>query len=300
MSTYAFTVVCEAADLAEHVADALSPHADALSWFEDADAPGLWRVIAYAEAAASANAFRQVVADVPGAAALASMASWEQLPDTDWVAESQARLAPVHAGGFVVHGSHDRDAVADHGEPIEIEAGAAFGTAHHGTTTGCLEAITAVAQAHPDKARILDLGTGSGILAIAARRRFPGARIVASDIDPVAVFVAAENARLNGAEAIAFVEADGVNKEPIRAPAPYDLVIANILAGPLIAMSGDVVRVLEGGERAHVILSGLLDEQADDVLATYIAEGLACSSKIQRDGWTTLILARGQSTNAGA
>ena len=215
------------------------------------------------------------------------------IPDLNWVALSQAALPPVRAGRFTVHGCHDRARVAQGPGAILIEAGEAFGTAHHATTFGCLMALDTLSRRHQFR-RILDVGCGSGILAIAAARAWPRARIVANDIDARSVEVAEDNARLNRTAApISFVCAAGVDAGEVRRAAPYDLVVANILASPLIALAPDIRRVAEtpGGT---VVLSGLLTREAPVVLAAYRAQGFALVSHRRYDGWSVLVLtARG-------
>ncbi|MEL6287374.1 MAG: 50S ribosomal protein L11 methyltransferase [Pseudomonadota bacterium] len=312
MSGFKATIACPSAAVAEAVADALAETCDAVSWEASHDtgpfAPPAgssasdtdistkpWLVAAYfakrpgdAQLAPGLAARAMHGADLPDPVI-------EALPgDRDWVRLSQEGLAPVTAGGFVIHGGHDRDAVPLDADRIEIEAGPAFGTAHHGTTTGCLVAIDALSRmsiADNVKA-ILDLGTGTGILAIAARRRFPHARIVASDIDAVSVQVAEENAHKNGVKDVAFVVGDGVHADEIVSVGPYDLIIANILAGPLIEMAPSIVGALAQTTRARIILSGLLTHQSAAVGDAYRAAGAAILAEDEREGWATLTLGR--------
>jgi ribosomal protein L11 methyltransferase len=212
-----------------------------------------------------------------------------RLPETDWVAKSLAALPPVRAGCFLVHGRHDRGRVMANDIAIEIEAGLAFGTGHHGTTAGCLAAIDRLARSRPIR-NALDLGTGSGLLAIAIAKRTKAA-VVASDIDPVAVAVARENARLNGVDRlVAAVVADGLRARTIRERAPYDLVVANILAGPLVALAPAIRRNLAPGGTA--ILSGLLTTQVRRVAAIYRGQGLRREGSILLGEWATLVLRR--------
>jgi ribosomal protein L11 methyltransferase len=211
----------------------------------------------------------------------------EALPEIDWVAKSLEGLKPVRAGRFLVHGSHDRARVRPGDVAIEIDAGQAFGTGHHGTTAGCLEMIERVMRRRRVSAA-LDLGTGSGVLAIAVRKLQP-ARILATDIDPVAIRVARENARRNAAADIEFVTAAGFHAEAIARRAPFDLIVANILARPLMKMAPEIVGSLaQGGE---VILSGILAEQRWKVLAAFNGQRLAHRATIWKEGWVTLHLA---------
>lgn len=211
----------------------------------------------------------------------------EDLPEIDWIAKSLEGLKPVRAGRFLVHGSHDRDKVRTGDVAIEIDAGQAFGTGHHGTTAGCLEMIEQVMRAHPPK-NALDLGTGSGVLAIAVRklRRIP---VLATDIDPVAVRVAKDNVRLNGiVEGLSLETAPGFHSSAFDRHGPFDLIIANILARPLIRMAPQLVTHLSPG--GDVILSGILAAQRWKVIAAYSGAGLAHVRTLWRNGWVTIHL----------
>jgi ribosomal protein L11 methyltransferase len=245
-----------------------------------------WRIAVYFEtkpAQEERAALERLAAEHDGAFTIAA------LPDADWVAKSLAGLKPVTAGRFNVHGSHDRGMTRVNEIGIEIEAGLAFGTGHHGTTAGCLIAIDDLAKSRPI-VNALDVGTGSGVLAIALAKR-TGAHVLASDIDPVAVAVARDNVRLNGVAAqVRTIVAAGLDHRLIAAAAPYDLIVANILAGPLVALAPAIARHLAPG--GSVILSGLLDEQKRRVAAMYRAVGLTLSRAISREGWATLVLER--------
>ncbi len=211
----------------------------------------------------------------------------EMLPEIDWVAKSLEGLKPVRAGRFLVHGSHDRARVRPGDVGIEIDAGQAFGTGHHGTTAGCLEMIERVMRRRRVSAA-LDLGTGSGVLAIAVRKLQP-ARVLATDIDPVAIRVASENARRNAETDIEMVTAAGFHAPAFARHAPFDLIVANILARPLMKMAPEIERSLaRGGE---VILSGILAEQRWKVLAAFNGQRLAHRATIWKEGWVTLHLA---------
>lgn len=213
----------------------------------------------------------------------------EVLDDIDWVARSLEGLKPVRAGRFLVHGSHDRDRrrISDIG--IEIEAGLAFGTGHHGTTAGCLEMIDrVVTRERPRNA--LDLGTGSAVLAIALAKlsRIP---VLATDIDAVAVEVARENAQINGVGH--FVEtatATGFHHPVFAAGRPFDLIVANILAGPLMKLAPDMARHVS--PNGSLILSGILDRQRNAVLAAYVGQSFRHVRTFHREGWVTLWLKR--------
>ena len=178
---------------------------------------------------------------------------WRSVPDTNWVALSQAALPPVKAGRFIVHGAHDRPRFAMRRSGIEIEAGEAFGTGHNATTVLCLEALDRLIRRRRF-ARVLDLGCGTGVLAIAAARAVPRARVLASDNDPVALAIARENARLNRVSArLETVLAAGFDHRKLRRARPYDLVLANLLPGPLIALAPAMRRAIRpGGVRRAV------------------------------------------------
>lgn len=261
------------------------PPPDAVGLFEVT--PDLWQVDAYFQDEPDEAVLQAFLA---GQEIDAGEMTVEAVPEMDWVAAVQAGLAPVHAGRFVIHGSHDRDKVKPGRWSIEIDAAQAFGTAHHGTTRGCLEALDALAES-ARFARILDLGTGTGVLAIAAARLWEDAQVVASDIDPVATDIAAANARRNGALQVQTVTADGLDEPAIRSGAPYDLVTANILARPLIDLAPSLAEI--AGPGGIVILSGFTSDQSGDVLATYEAAGFTCRKVIVLDDWVTLTLERG-------
>ncbi|MBP1852307.1 50S ribosomal protein L11 methyltransferase [Rhizobium halophytocola] len=211
----------------------------------------------------------------------------EVLPDIDWIAKSLEGLQPVRAGRFLVHGAHDRDKVRANDLAIEIEAGQAFGTGHHGTTAGCLELIDRVIRSQTIT-NALDLGTGSGVLAIAMRKLAP-IPVLATDIDPIATRVAQDNARGNGVLAgLDFVTAPGFHSNVFRVRGPFDLIVANILARPLMKMAPQLVTNLAPG--GSVILSGILASQRWKVLAAYNGAGLRHVHTIWRNGWVTIHL----------
>lgn len=213
--------------------------------------------------------------------------SREDLPDIDWMAQVLADLKPVRAGRFLVHGAHDRARVRPNDLSIEIEAGQAFGTGHHGTTAGCLTMIEEVVRRRVPR-NALDLGTGSAVLAIAFAKlaRRP---VLATDIDPVAVKVARENVRANAVHA--FVEtatATGFSAPAFRRQAPFELIVANILAVPLMQLAPTLARHLAPG--GDVVLSGILDRQRNGVLAAYRQQGLFHRKTLRRGEWVTLHL----------
>ncbi len=271
---------------AEAAADAID--ADPLlegatySILEEDEDRNIWRIDAFPTSDQEADGLLARLADFP---ALRTVK--EKLADADWLAMALSGLPPVRAGRFFVYGMHDRGRTPINAVNLRIEAGAAFGTGHHGTTVGCLLAYDALLKRRRF-ARVLDVGTGTGVLAIAARRT--GAPVaVGTDIDAVSVRIARENARVNAARA-RFVHASGLAHQAVRSQAPYDLVFANILARPLVFLAQDIKTALTPGGVA--ILSGLLRVQARCVLAAYLARGFRLERRLNRDAWTTLVLRR--------
>ncbi|MCF6123682.1 50S ribosomal protein L11 methyltransferase [Mesorhizobium sp. M7A.F.Ca.CA.001.07.2.1] len=211
----------------------------------------------------------------------------EALPDIDWVAHSLEELKPVRAGRFFVHGAHDRRKRHSGEIAIEIEAGLAFGTGHHGTTAGCLEMLERVVRReHPRNA--LDLGTGSAVLAIAVAK-LAHIPVLATDIDPVAVRVAAANARLNHVKALVeTVTAPGFHHPVFGKRAPFDLIVANILARPLMRLAPQMAgHIALGGS---IVLSGILDRQRDAVISAYVGQNFRHVRTLHREGWVTIHL----------
>jgi ribosomal protein L11 methyltransferase len=256
---------------------------------------GRWRVEIYFHAAPDEKIIRALTAAAAGTA-VAKALRFEHVAAKDWVRESLAGLAPVTAGRFIVHGAHDRARVPFNRIGIEIEAALAFGTGHHGTTRGCLLALDRVCKSRSGGTarRILDLGTGSGVLAIAAARALRRL-VLATDVDGSAVHAARANAGFNHAGSfVEVIKADGVTAREIRERAPYDLVLANILLRPLQRLAAPLMRLTAPG--ARVILSGLLASQANAAIAAY--HGLALERRIDLDGWTTLVLVRRQRPRA--
>lgn len=210
-------------------------------------------------------------------------------PEVNWVAKSLEGLQPVVAGGFYVHGSHDTGLMPGGLTAIRIDAAQAFGTGHHETTTGCLEAIDRSLKRRRFRS-MLDVGTGTGVLAIALAKR-THLPVIASDIDPIAVRTTIENARDNGVgRYVIALEATGLEHRQIATSAPYDLIVANILAGPLVALAPAMRKVAEPG--ATVILSGILNHQAPRVVAAYARQGIVLRQKLVKKEWSTLILER--------
>jgi ribosomal protein L11 methyltransferase len=275
---------------AEHalalMSDAFEEEGFAIATMEIDEKNDIWEASVYVFRPDEAEVYDRfaalLAADFPGV-----QIQREELPDIDWIAKSLEGLKPVRAGRFVVHGSHDRG-TAHIGEiAIEIDAGQAFGTGHHGTTAGCLEVIHKVMRARTVR-RVLDLGTGSGVLAIAARKLAP-VTVLATDIDPIATRVARENVRLNGiASGIALETAPGFHSTAFGRHGPFDLIIANILARPLMRMAPQLAAQLAPG--GDVILSGILASQRWKVLAAYNSLGLRHVRTIWREGWVTIHL----------
>ncbi|MBT2129617.1 50S ribosomal protein L11 methyltransferase [Aliiroseovarius lamellibrachiae] len=214
----------------------------------------------------------------------------EELPETDWVAHVRRELAPVEAGQFFVYGSHDADQLPDDKIGLLIEAAMAFGTGHHGTTLGCLRALDRLASEGFVGEKVADIGCGTAVLGMAAAKIWPNPVIV-SDIDDVAVDVARTNVAANGLEnRVICVEAAGFDAPTLRDAAPFDLVFANILKGPLIGLAPDMGASIRTG--GYAILSGILNPQADEVIATYSENGFNLVNREEIVDWTTLILTK--------
>ena len=258
-----------------------------LAVFDLDEANGIKEVSLYAadEVDGIEHRLRAVMAAVGVEAAIGR----EVLPDIDWVAKSLEGLQPVRAGRFLVHGSHDRYRRRPGDLAIEIEAGLAFGTGHHGTTSGCLEMIeTVVRRERPRNA--LDLGTGSAVLAIALAK-LAHIPVLATDIDPVATKVAAQNVRLNRVSAYVDTRtAPGFAAPIFRARAPFDLIVANILARPLMRLAPDMARSATLG--GSLILSGILERQRNAVIAAYTGQSFRHVRTFTRGEWVTLHLKR--------
>ncbi|WGD54480.1 50S ribosomal protein L11 methyltransferase [Bradyrhizobium sp. CB1650] len=256
----------------------------AVAAFERPD--GQWDVTLHFAEAPDQALLREVVGSSAGSE-IADKLAFDTIEAKDWVKASLEDLVPVPAGRFVVHGSHDRDRVAQNKLAIEIEAALAFGTGHHGTTRGCLLLLDHILKSARPR-RVLDLGTGTGVLAIAAAKALHRA-VLASDIDPPSARVAAENARLNEVgNHVRVIRATGFAAPDFAGCGPFDLVLANILANPLRQLANPMTRNLAPG--ARVILSGLLTHQAPAVIAAYRARGLVPLRHLRIDGWSSLLL----------
>lgn len=261
----------------------LVPEPTGIGVFEMEDGSGLWEVGGYFTEAPDAVALALLAAAFGAREFIVS-----EVPETDWVAHVRRELAPVVAGRFLVYGSHDADKVPDDSVPLLIEAAMAFGTGHHGTTLGCLRALDALAEEVAAPRAVADIGCGTAVLAMAAARVWPEARVLASDIDAVAVDVARSNLAANGMKgAVDCVEAAGFGHPALTEAAPYDLIFANILKGPLIALAPDIAANLREGGR--VILSGLLVEQAADVESHYSASGINIEQRYAIGDWMTMV-----------
>lgn len=225
------------------------------------------------------------------ASALSLKSNIHQLPETDWVSETQSGLTPVIAGRFFVHGSHDKDNIPEGTKhPILIDAGMAFGTGHHGTTKGCLVIFDELLNDGFKPRSVLDLGCGAGILAIAAAMALPKTPILASDIDKDAVDVSLQNAMLNNTnQTISIFQADGFQADRL-ANKQFELIFANILAGPLMGLASDIFNATT--PNGKVILSGILTEQAETVANTFVKAGFDVEPKITLDEWTSLLASK--------
>ena len=253
--------------------------------------PGAWRLDAYFEGEPDPAHIALLRALVPSAADVAP--TLVALPEEDWVALSQAGLSPIRAGRFLVHTPAHHPPDTEGLLAFEIDAGQAFGTGHHATTAGCLDALTRLADGGRAFSAIVDVGTGTGLLAFAARALWPSARVTATDNDPIAIAVAADNARANAVANVDLLVAEGLDHPELRAGAPYDLLIANILAGPLIELAPSVCEALAPG--GVLVLAGLLDRQADAVVAAYTPFGVDETRRAVVANWAILVLGRASS-----
>jgi len=273
--------------VADILTETLDPEETAAAAFEEPDGKS-WAMEVYFASAPDETVVRDLVAGVVGKQVAAALA-FSRIEQKDWVSASLAGLAPVSAGRFLVHGSHDREAVRPQHVDIEIEAALAFGTGHHGTTRGCLLLLDEILKRRRPR-RVVDVGTGTGVLAIAAARvlRQP---VIAGDIDPISVVTARANSRHNRAGAhVAPVVSVGLRNPSMRLDAPYDLVFANILARPLRLLAPSIASA--ASRDAELILSGLLPRDVPGVLNAYGAQGFRLARRIELDGWASLLLRR--------
>jgi len=273
----------EAIDAAEIAIDAVL-----MTTEEVEDDVERWRLDAYSEAEPDAAMIAAIRALVPSAADVAPQI--EPLYDEDWVTLSQAGLEPIREGRFVVHTSAHPIEPPAGGRAFLIDAGRAFGTGHHATTSGCLKMLDAMAG--ESFANVIDVGTGTGLLAFAARHLWPEARVMATDIDPMAIDVTRENAEANAIAGVDLIVADGALDDAITAAAPYDLIIANVLAGPLVSMAPELAAIATPG--ATIVLAGLLETQRDQVVEAYAACGCTLLQTDRRGDWTILKLEAGR------
>ena len=270
-----------ASDLGDAL-ERLTPQPIGVGVFELEDGSELWEVGAY---------FSEKPDDISLALLAAVFQAEEfkisELPQIDWVSKVQRSLKPVVAGRFFVYGSHDSDKVPPDCEPLLIEASMAFGTGHHGTTKGCLLALEQLITDGFKAKNVIDVGCGTAVLAMAAARIF-SANVIASDIDSVAHSVAKMNIIANGLDQnIQCFEASGFAHEQIKTKNPFDLIFANILLAPLLALATDISKYsLSGG---YVVLSGILSEQAELVVKKYTGVGFSLSNQIEIGEWVTII-----------
>ena len=283
-------------------AEALQADVTPLAWLDeppvlmtseaDASQPDAWRLDAYFDAEPTPDMLALLASLAPSAAGTRPRV--ERVEDQDWVTISQAGLEPIEAGRFFVHTPQHRDAVPSGAIGLEIDAGRAFGTGQHETTSGCLEAISRMRDQGLSFSNLLDLGTGTGLLAFAALRLWPAAKAAASDIDPVSIEVAEGNAAVNGVPLgrargqVELAVAAGMEHQRLKARAPYDLILANILAGPLIELAPSVSKALAPGGR--LVLAWLLASQAEAVAGAYRRHGLMLASRTDRGEWPTLVM----------
>ena len=288
MSTYTAMTTLPTEATAYALSEAMEnmdPEPTGVGVFELEDGSNLWEVGAYFLEEPDAIEL-MVLAEAFGAKPFVV----SEVPETDWVAKVQRDLSPVEAGRFFVYGSHDADKLPEGRVGLLIEASMAFGTGHHGTTLGCLRALDRLDLAGFRGKNVVDIGCGTAVLAMAAASIWPDP-VLASDIDAVAVEVALANLDANDLTGrVTCLEATGFDHPTLQAAAPFDLVFANILMGPLIELAPDMAKVTQVG--GHAILSGLLVEQAEKVLAAYVDAGFALHHREDIGEWSTLTLTR--------
>ncbi len=291
MPTYTALTTIDGEDAALALADALEkmePEPTGVGVFEIEDDSGLWELGAYFLEPPS-----EAVLELLSMAFGAKPFVISELPEIDWVAKVRRELAPVDAGRFFVYGSHDADKVPEGRIALQIEATVAFGTGHHGTTLGCLKAFDRLNVAGFTPAKVADIGCGTAVLAMAAAAVLPDALVIASDIDEVAVDVAVANVTINGLEGrIECLEAAGFAHPRLAEAAPYDLIFANILKGPLIELAPAMAA--HAASAGLIILSGLLVVQAESVTAAYVGAGFTLVTRDDIGEWSTLVLRRNQ------
>lgn len=289
MTTWTALTHVKGREAAEHLAELgedLIPEPVGTGVFEIEDGSNRWEVGLYFTEEPDDIALA-LLAAAWGAAPFAI----SELPEVDWVAHVKRELAPVEAGRFYVYGSHDAETVPPEAEGLLIEAAMAFGTGHHATTKGCLLALDRLLDQGFAPERIVDVGCGTAVLAMAAARVFP-VMVLAGDIDPVAVDTAKANVLANGLDGrVECVEAVGFDHPLIEGAVPFDLVFANILKQPLIDLAPDMARYISHGGRA--ILSGILVQQADEVVRAYADHGLTLERRDDYGDWSTLVVQRG-------
>ncbi|CAM3494021.1 50S ribosomal protein L11 methyltransferase [Paracoccus nototheniae] len=275
----------EAAEALCEACEDLTPEPVGTGIFEIEDGSERWEVGAYFTEAPDEIALA-VLAVAFGAQPFVI----SELPEVDWVAHVKRELTPVRAGRFYVHGSHDADDIPEGVEALWIEAAMAFGTGHHNTTKGCLQALDRLATEGFTPSRVADIGCGTAVLAMGAARLW-NVPVLASDIDPVAVDTASANVIANGLDGrVISIEAAGFDHPTLEQAAPYDLVLANILKQPLIDLAGDMARHVARDGR--IILSGILTTQADEVTEAYRAAGFAAGLRDDLGDWSVLVMTR--------
>jgi len=288
--SWKITLPCTRAEAeAIDAADDLAIEAVLMTTEEIEDDVERWRLDAYLEREPGAALLAAIKALAPSAGDTPPLIA--RLADADWVTLSQSGLEPIREGRFVVHTSACPAEAPPGGRALLIEASQAFGTGHHGTTAGCLATLDALAVVGERFTNIIDLGTGTGLLAFAAAHLWPEAAVMGTDIDAIAIDVTRENATRNGITGIDLIVADGTHDPAITTRAPYDLIIANILAGPLISMAPEIAAIAAPG--ATILLAGLLETQREAVVAAYAACGCTLDTVDRRGDWSVLRLAAG-------
>ena len=289
MATYTALTTLNGRDRAEALGEAmenLTPEPTGVGVLEIEDGAGVWEVGGYFTEAPDETGLALLAAAFD-----ARTFAISKLDEVDWVAQVRRELAPVVAGRFFLYGSHDAAKVPGDVIALAIDAAMAFGTGHHGTTRGCLLALDALASTGKLARNVADIGCGTAVLAMAAAKLWPEATITGGDIDEVAVETALANIRNNGLEGRVQCEISaGFDHALLQGRAPYDLIFGNILMGPLIALAGDMANAVE--EKGHVVLSGILNTQAAEVLRAYEKVGFTRIAALELGEWTTLTLAK--------